>query len=100
MQNEQTTKGNKKQRQQKANTTATQSIAPAVQADIKTPESNNATTQPQYNAQVAEPRPFISWMQTWLPIIMTGLIFAVTSVYAYFSYGQWTSMEVFGGNQT
>jgi hypothetical protein len=32
-------------------------------------------------------------MQNWLLVIFTGLILVVTAVYAYFSYGQWSSME-------
>jgi len=31
--------------------------------------------------------------QNWLLVIFTGLILIVTGVYAYFSYGQWSSMD-------
>src|SRR5436305_2050142 len=72
--------------------TSAQPLAPSDQANGQAQHASHGTATSQRDTDkaktVRERR-----AQNWLLVIFTGLVVVVTSVYAYFSYGQWDSMD-------
>src|SRR5258708_7482133 len=68
----------------------------AVQTEVKHADSRTRAydrTEKQKMAAIFTPSPFSLWMQTWLPIIFSGLLLLVIVVQAYIYKKQWEAMN-------
>lgn len=86
-------------KQQQSDTTgdhqssSVQPLEKSNQTNTQAEHATNSTAASQRDKYIANPSVRERRVQNWLLVVFTGLVFAVTTIYAYFSYGQWTSMD-------